>query len=117
MNEKQLEGKMGEEEATRYLENEGYKIICNNFRCMQGEIDIIARDKKELVFIEVKTRTNKKYGEAREAVDKAKQKHICKAARYFLYKYKLESVFVRLDVIEVYLRNGRFIINHIKQAF
>lgn len=117
MNEKQIEGKMGEEEATKYLENEGYKIICNNFRCMQGEIDIIAKDKKELVFIEVKTRTNKKYGEAKEAVDRTKKTHIYKAAGYFLYKYKLESTFVRLDVIEVYIRNGRFTINHIKQAF
>ena len=116
MNQKQIEGRTGEEVATKYLESLGYKIICNNFRCMQGEIDIIAKDKEELVFIEVKTRTSVKYGEAREAVDKNKQKHMYKAAGYYLFKNKMESAFVRLDVIEVYIKKSGLVIKHIKQA-
>ncbi len=56
------------------------------------------------------------YGEARDAVDKQKQEHILAAAKYYLYKNKLESAFVRIDVIEVYFRNGENVINHIKQV-
>lgn len=116
MNKKQIEGRNGEINATEYLSKIGYKILCNNFRCMQGEIDIIAKDKNELVFVEVKTRKNKKYGEAREAVDIRKQNHILNAAKYYLYKNKLEGVNIRIDVIEVYVKDKQNIINHIKQA-
>ena len=105
MNQKQIEGKNGERIAIRYLETEGYKIICKNFRCLQGEIDIIAKDNENIVFVEVKTRTSFKYGEAKEAVNGTKQKHIHKAIEYYLYKNKLEDAFVRIDVIEVYIMN------------
>jgi len=116
MNEKQIEGKLGEIEATRYLRKSGYKIICNNFRCIQGEIDIIAKDRYETVFIEVKTRTSKKYGEGREAVGRNKQKHIKEAAKYYLYKNKMEDAYVRIDVIEIYIKKEKMYINHIKQV-
>ena len=105
MNQKQLEGKFGEVKAQEYLEKLGYTIICKNFRCMQGEIDIIAKDNKNIIFVEVKTRANLKYGEAKEAVDTKKQKHIYEAAKYYLYKNKLEEAYVRIDVIEVYVIN------------
>lgn len=116
MNQKQKYGKLGENEATKYLEDLGYEIICNNFSCMQGEIDIIAKDGRELVFVEVKTRTSKKYGEAKEAVNKNKQMHIKNAVKYYLYKNKLENALVRIDVIEVYIKKEVIIINHIKKA-
>lgn len=115
MNQKQICGKTGEIKATEYLKKSGYEIICNNFRCMQGEIDIVAKDKNEVVFIEVKTRNNRRYGEGRDAVNKNKQKHIIDATRYYLYKNNMESTFVRIDVIEVYVNKGDFIINHIKK--
>lgn len=105
MNQKQREGRIGEIEAALYLKKNGYKIICMNFKCMQGEIDIIAEKNNMIVFIEVKTRTSKTYGEAREAVDLEKQKHIYRAAEYFLYKTQMEEVFTRIDVIEIYLYN------------
>ena len=105
MNLKQVQGKSGEEIAVNFLKQEGYKIICRNFRCFQGEIDIIAQDKEEIVFVEVKTRTSVKYGEAKEAVDKEKQKHIYKTAEYFIYKTKIEESHMRIDVIEVYIFN------------
>ncbi len=105
MNQKQIEGKIGEKEAVRYLEKEGYKIICSNFRCMKGEIDIIAHDNKNIIFIEVKTRTSTRYGEPKEAVNSEKQRHIYEAARYFMYINNIEEAFARIDVIEVYLHN------------
>ena len=111
-----LKEKFGEYEATKYLESLGYEILCNNFRCLQGEIDIIAKDREEIVFVEVKTRYNKHYGEARDAVDKNKQKHILNCAKYYLYKNRKENAFVRIDVIEVYPKNDSFLIKHIKQA-
>ena len=71
-------GKIGEELAAKYLTQNKYKIIQRNFRCKFGEIDIIAYDlkNKELVFFEVKTRSNFKYGRPSEAVTKIKKKHI-----------------------------------------
>ena len=107
MNEKQLEGKIGEDEAEEYLKEQGYEILCRNFRCMQGEIDIIAKDKKTIVFVEVKTRTSTKYGEAKEAVNKRKQKHIYESARYYLYQNRKENCLTRIDVIEVYINNRK----------
>lgn len=106
---KQEIGKKGEEFATEYLEEKGYQIIERNFKCKQGEIDIIAKEKNEYVFIEVKTRTNSSYGMPSEAVDEKKQKHIWDAAKYYLYSHHLEKQYVRFDVIEVYL-------NHLKQT-
>ena len=108
-------GKLGEEIVTQYINQKGYKIIERNFTCKQGEIDIICIDKKELVFIEVKTRTNDKFGKPVEAVDVNKKKHLFKAIKYYLYSRNLENEYVRIDVIEVYLYEQSYRINHIKQ--
>lgn len=108
-------GKEGEEEDTKYLEKQGYKIIQRNFECRQGEIDIIAKDKSEYVFIEVKTRQNRHYGMPCEAVNERKQKHIWNATRYYLHLHKLENQYIRFDIIEMYKKKGEFYINHIKQ--
>ena len=116
MNNNQELGREGEEIAVRYLLENGYKIIERNFFCYSGEIDIISKDKNEYVFIEVKTRTSKAYGEPIEAVHSIKQKHIWKAAEYYVYKNKLEKAFIRLDVIEVYKKHKKFYIRHIKKA-
>ena len=75
-------GKIGEDIAVRYLNEKGYQIIERNFECIQGEIDVIAKDKKELVFIEVKTRASALYGLPKEAVDKTKQKHLTKTIKH-----------------------------------
>ncbi len=108
-------GREGEEYATKYLEEKGYQIIKRNFECRQGEIDIIAKDKEEYVFIEVKTRRNLHYGMPSEAVTKKKQKHIWKATNYYIYSHKLENKYIRFDVIEVYKKEDKFYTNHIKQ--
>ena len=109
-------GKDGEEQATDYLKNKGYEIIERNYECRQGEIDIIAKDKEEYVFIEVKTRQNLHYGMPAEAVTPVKEKHIWNASKYYIYSHKLENKFIRFDVIEVYKRKNQFYINHIKQV-
>lgn len=112
-------GKLGEKLAAKYLEQSNYKIIKQNFRCKQGEIDIIAMDnekvEKDLVFVEVKTRTSLKFGTPAEAVDENKRKHILKTAKYFLYYNNIKEKSVRFDTIEVFLNNNKYKINHIKQ--
>lgn len=75
---KQETGKTGEDISTEYLEKNGYQIIERNFRCNQGEIDIIAIQKNEIIFIEVKTRSNAHYGLPAEAVNIPKKKHLKK---------------------------------------
>lgn len=108
-------GKLGEDLAVKYLEKIGYKVIERNFTCKQGEIDIIAIYQKELIFIEVKTRTNIKYGSPAEAVNRIKQKHLIKAVKYYIYSRHLENEFIRIDVMEVYIYAHKYRINHIKQ--
>ena len=109
-------GKLGEDIAVNYLKQKGYKILDRNFECRQGELDIIALDKKEIVFIEVKTRTSNRYGYPSEAVNKVKQKHMLQTIKYYLYIRNLNDKFVRIDVIEVHIRNNVYKVNHIKKA-
>lgn len=104
MRHNQLIGHEGENRAVDYLMKNGYEILCRNFRCREGELDIIAKDKKvnEIVFIEVKTRTTLKFGMPNEAVNPIKQRHICEVSNYYIYKNNLEYYKTRFDIIEVY---------------
>lgn len=115
MNRNQEIGKLGEELATKYLKQNKYVILDRNFRCKQGEIDIIAIDSKQIIFVEVKTRTNLLYGNPSEAVNRVKRLHIKKAANYYLYKNNIKKIPIRFDVIEIYLKKQKYKIHHIKQ--
>ena len=108
-------GIFGENAVIKYLVSKGYCILTQNYLTRLGEIDIIAKDKDEIVFIEVKTRRNLNYGTPSEAVDLTKLKHIIRAAKYYLFQTKQENAYVRFDVIEVYLGKSKYVINHIKQ--
>ena len=109
-------GKFGEDVAVKYLKQNGYKILDRNFSCKRGELDIVALQKKQIVFIEIKARTSIEYGLPKEAVTKKKSEHIYKTAEYYLYTRNLEKEDTRIDVIEVYIKNGKFRINHLKQV-
>lgn len=110
-------GQFGEEEVCKYLDKNNYNIICRNFLSRNGEIDIIAKDKDEYVFIEVKTRMSKKYGNPVEAVNYNKRKHILSSAKYYIFKNSLENKNIRFDIIEVYINKKDILINHIKNVF
>lgn len=112
-----IKGDLGEKVVSQYLEKYGYEVLERNFKCNFGEIDIIFRDKNEIVFSEIKARNGIKYGYPAEAVTYFKKKHIYNTAKYFLYKNNLSNKFIRFDVIEVYLSNKKPIINHIKSVF
>lgn len=113
---KQEFGKNGEQLAEAYLNLIGYKILEKNFRCSRGEIDIIALDKKEIIFVEIKSRTNKEYGLPSEAVTEKKLEHIYKTAEYYLYIRNLLKQNTRIDVIEIFLEQDKCFINHLKQV-
>lgn len=106
-------GQEGEILAKNFLLKKKYKIIETNFTCKVGEIDIIAKDKDFLVFVEVKSRSTKKFGLPREAVTIQKQNKIRKVAQFYLQKTQNFDTKCRFDVIEI-LDNE---INHIVNAF
>lgn len=89
-----------EEKAIEFLEKSGMHILEKNFRCRQGEIDIVGFHKGYLTFVEVKYRKNEKLGFPEEAVNIAKQKRICSAAKVYIYmhRYQTEPP-VRFDVV------------------
>ena len=91
-----------ERKAAEYLEQQGLVILKHNYRCRQGEIDLIARDKEYLVFVEVKYRSQNRAGYSLDAVNPAKQKKISKVAIYFLAaEYHCTEIPCRFDVIGI----------------
>jgi len=110
-------GTFGEDKACNYLVQNNYKIIERNFQCKKGEIDIIAKDleKNELVFIEVKTRSSFKYGTPAQSVNGIKKRHMLSASKYYNFIHNITNTFIRFDVIEIFVENSEFKINHIKQ--
>lgn len=124
----QLFGKVGEQAAEKYLKGLGYKILERNFRTRWGELDIIAKEGDCLVFAEVKTRHNDSFGRPEEAVTRAKQKHLIKAAQIYLSQTKQAHALWRIDVLALTLRhsdesrntrqnkNDGFDIRHLKNA-
>jgi putative endonuclease len=94
-------GKKGEQQAIIFLEKRGYRILAKNFRNRFGEIDIIAQDKNELIFVEVKTRTSDSYGTPEEAVNANKLKKIMMVASEFMREQSLEDVQPRFEVVSI----------------
>lgn len=95
-------GVFGEEQASKYLKKSKYKIVTRNFKTIFGEVDIIARNKKEIVFVEVKTRSSKSFATPAEFVDNEKISRITRVAEFFIKHYKCQ-LSPRIDVIEVYI--------------
>ena len=96
-------GKKGEDLAIAQLRAMKYKIIERNFKCALGEIDIIAREKDTLVFVEVKTRRTRDFGGPAAAVNARKQRQLSKVALTYLNLKKLAQIPARFDVVAVEL--------------
>ena len=99
-------GKYGERIAEKYLKKNGYNILEKNFKCIYGEIDIIAKESNCIVFIEVKTRRRIKSMLPEDSVGFMKQKHLKKVAEYYLHKRNNEDAVYRFDVVSVELSKG-----------
>ena len=109
-------GERGENVAAKYLRNQGFKIIARNFKCILGEIDIVAREGKTLVFVEVKTRTADN-PTPEEQVNATKQHQITKAAKFYLGRYGVQPA-ARFDVVAVvWPGKGEAQIRHTPNAF
>ena len=110
---KKVLGRKGERLVAEYLKKQGFKILKCNYRTPFGEADILAQDKDETVFIEVKTRSNDSYGTPAESVVKKKRETYKKIAQFYWLRTG-EEPNARFDVAEVY-SDGR--IEYLKNAF
>jgi len=115
-----LLGRWGEAEALGYLRNSGYTPVAAGYRTRYGEIDLIVKNRKFIVFVEVKLRKSASFAEAREFVDAAKQERLRKTAAMWLSEHE-SDLQPRFDVIEIYAPDGVKTadpgINHIQNAF
>lgn len=117
MSQKQVLGKYGESVAATYLQDRGYQIIARNWRCEIGEIDLIAKQKNKIVFIEVKTRNGLEFGHPFEAITAPKISRLRKLVAQWCAQNNASGFSVRMDAISVLVRSGRVAIEHIKQVF
>lgn len=110
-------GQWGEEVAADYLRQRGLKIVQRNLRTPVGEIDIVARDRRTLVFVEVKTRQSQNYGTPQEAVGARKQRQIIRTAQWYLAANPAGKLQPRFDVVAVLKCAGQVRVEHIIHAF
>lgn len=109
-------GKLGEELAVNYLVGKGYQILERNWHNIHKEIDIVAKDGKFLVIVEVKARQTDEYGAPDIAVTKKKQQMLIAAANAYIFKKRLD-VETRFDIISIVFKDGEPFIEHIEDAF
>jgi putative endonuclease len=114
MRAKDALGHYGEELAVRTLRAAGLDIIDRNWRCSQGEIDIVARDGATLVFCEVKTRTSCDFGSPAAAVEARKLSRLHRLAAAWLSAHEEHAADVRIDVVAVICRKGAPVIEHLR---
>ncbi len=112
-------GDFGEDKAQEYLEKNGIRVLKRNYHARVGEIDIIAKEENTILFVEVKTRLTKDYGNPSEFVSFSKQTKIKKTAIFYLGR---DDIDMRFDVVEVMYKMVNNLpvlteINHIKDAF
>ena len=108
-----LRGESAEEQAHRFLINKGLKLVCRNYRCKQGELDLIMTDQQTLVIIEVRYRKTDQYGSALESVTRTKQSRIIAATHIYLSSHKTDRP-IRFDVVAI---SGNGKIEWIQNAF
>ena len=110
-------GAFGERVAAAHLEAKGYHIRARNFRCREGEIDIVAQDDDCLVFVEVRTRRGNAFGSPAESVTAAKERRLLTVARAYLQQHNDVPPNQRIDVVAVELSGGRLLaVQHIEGA-
>ena len=113
-------GDLGEQYAATWLEGQGWRTLDRNWRCRDGELDVVSRNPMgQIVFVEVKTRRTLRYGTPQEAVTPSKQINLRHAAVQWLAapEHRMPHNGVRFDVITVIVRDGRPILQHIEGAF
>ncbi len=110
-------GKYGERIARKYLRKKGYLILENNYKCIYGEIDIIAKERDCIVFVEVKTRRKDYEIKPEDSIGVEKKRHLVKAAECYLNKIRNDSVNYRFDIVSIEFDNQETEIYIINDAF
>ena len=111
-------GRRGEDLAAEYLAGEGLQLVERNWRCSQGEIDLVARDGDELVFVEVKTRSSLGYGHPLEAITVAKLARLRRLASAWCVAHPGQKGLVRIDAVAVVAPMfGAVVVEHLKRVF
>jgi putative endonuclease len=111
-------GRRGEDEAVRYLEQRGLVVLSRNWRCRDGELDVVATDAHRLVVCEVKTRSGSRFGEPAEAVTSRKAATIRRVTQMWLAAHHVRWCEIRFDVVAVRLEPGRPVtLQHYEAAF
>lgn len=100
MNTRKL-GRYGEEAALRYLKKQGYRLVTCNFYCPYGELDLVMQQGRELVFVEVKTRTSQRFGAPEDSVNRQKLRKLRQTIAVYLEQVTLRYSSIRLDVVAV----------------
>jgi len=111
-------GKWGEDVAGRFLEEKGYRLLDTNYRCRWGEVDIVAQEGDELVFVEVRTRRGAEFGTPEESVTAAKARRLIATAQDYLQQNGQEESEWRIDLIAIRLDGDRRVedIAHLRHA-
>ncbi|MFN2625916.1 MAG: YraN family protein [Mycobacteriales bacterium] len=111
-------GRYGEDVATRHLVEQGFLVLDRNWRCAEGELDIVARDGDTTVFVEVKTRSSTRFGEPAEAVSPVKARRLRALAVRWLDHHENARGRLRFDVVSVLRsRVGAAHVVHLRDAF
>ena len=111
-------GTRGEELARRFLQEQGYTILTTNYRCSWGEVDIVARDGEELVFVEVRTRRSADYGTPEESITAAKAQRLVATAGDYLQQHADAEASWRIDLVSIRMGPGHRSprIDHLRHA-
>lgn len=116
-NARHILGRYGEQAATDFIASLGYELLDRNWHHSLGELDIVAKDANQIVFIEVKTRNGRGFGHPFEAITPAKMARLRQLSAAWLAAKQLGSVAVRMDAISVLVESGRVHIEHMKRVF
>lgn len=100
-------GQAGESQAVQYLQRSGYRVVARNVRARFGEIDVVAWDGRALCFVEVKSRTSRRFGLPEEALTAWKRQRLIRLAQWYLQRHAaLKPARVRFDVLALLARDG-----------
>jgi putative endonuclease len=117
--ERKQTGLLGEKLARDFLKKKGYKILETNYRCSEGEIDIVSRQRDSLVFVEVRTKTSLDFGTPQESITSAKRHHLERSAYHYLKSHLNSPEVWRIDFIAIELDMQGHLkrIEHLENAF
>ncbi len=118
MDRRQSLGAEGEQLAQAYLSGLGLKVLAKNFRCRQGELDLVLADRGQIVFVEVRTKSSLSFGSGLESITAKKRTKLRQVAQHYLAANRLLDADVRFDIVAIYkLPSGKAQIEHVKGAF